>query len=497
MWLVDDSYTEGPFLSDHNGVLVIRDGIAEAMPALARLDAAVDFDEVGITRTTLPDHSGVDWERNVLWVKEKCFVVLDRMKAVKPGNYGFRCLWRTLGTATLDGNRLTTRQEATTPERKDAMHLVFGSDVRASFTEDREDFGGRWRGKYEHAEPVVNIHSQDATRELAVGEAFTFANLFYATNVAEPHDFDLAKIDDASALVTGEQRMLAGTADGGSTIGGVSLRAGPFLLRDQSLTAAAATSLTIDGKSVLTSQTSVAVSLDLSDRKLIVQADAPTAATVLGEARPLKTGQTAFEASRIARSSFARELDEAASRAAERQPGADQARSQDHGQRIRRLGVRRRLRCPRTRRVTETTSSPARRTEPACCLTPMARQLWRIKTEGRINAASVGDLNGDGRNEYVFASEDAHVYAVGSTGEELWRFRCPRYPKRSGKLGQARDVLVADLDGDGRAEVVVGANNIELHILDGGGKQLRSFHGSDPKMTFSNFSVVDLDGDGT
>ena len=114
VWLVDDSYTEGPFLSDHNGVLVVRDGIAEPMPALARLDAAVDFDEVGITRTTLPDHSGVDRRRNVLWIKEKCFVVLDRMMAVQPGDYGFRCRWRTLGTATLDGNRLTTRQERAT-----------------------------------------------------------------------------------------------------------------------------------------------------------------------------------------------------------------------------------------------------------------------------------------------------------------------------------------------------------------------------------------------
>jgi hypothetical protein len=124
------------------------------------------------------------------------------------------------------------------------------------------------------------------------------------------------------------------------------------------------------------------------------------------------------------------------------------------------------------------------------------KELWRIKTDGRINAVSVGDLNGDGHSEYVFASEDAHVYAVGATGQELWRFRCPRYPKRSSKLGQARDVLVADLDGDRKAEVIVGANNIELHVLDGTGKQRRSFHGSDSNMTFNNFSAVDLDGDG-
>ena len=495
VWLVDDSYTEGPFLSDHNGVLVVRDGIAEAMPALARLDAAVDCDEVGITRTTLPDHSGVDWQRNVLWVKERCFVVLDRMKAVKRGNYGFRCRWRTLGTATLDGNRLTTRQERATPERADAMHLVFGGDVKAGFSEDREVFGGRWRRQYEHSEPVVNIHSQDTTRELAAGEVFTFANLFYATNAHQPRQFSLAKIDDATALVTGEERMFCGTADGGSNFGGVSLDAGPFLLRQRSLTAAAATSITIDGVPVLTTATPVAVSLDLGGRKLVVQADMPTRATILGEARQLQEGQASFEARSIARTSFVRELDAAASRAEEWPQGADGVARKttanvavawnfDAGSTIRALV------CDGENLAVGTEDGAG------LLLNAQGKELWRIKTDGRINAASAGDLDGDGRNEYVFASEDAHVYAVGSTGEELWRFRCPRYPKRSGKLGQARDALIADLDGDGKAEVVVGANNIELHVLDGTGKQLRSFHGSDSHTTFNNFSVVDLDGDG-
>ncbi|MBT7302262.1 MAG: hypothetical protein HN849_22225, partial [Victivallales bacterium] len=143
VWLVDDSYTEGPFLSDHNGVLVTRDGIADPLPALSRLDVVADFADTALTRTTLPDHSGVDWERNILWVKEGCFVVLDRMRAVKPGNYAFRCLWRTLGTAGIEGNRLVTRQGEQTPERKDAMHLVFGDDVRGTVVEEREEFGSR------------------------------------------------------------------------------------------------------------------------------------------------------------------------------------------------------------------------------------------------------------------------------------------------------------------------------------------------------------------
>ena len=495
VWLVDDSYTEGPFLSDHNGVLVTCDGIAGAMPALARLDAAVDFDEVGITRTTLPDHSGVDWQRNVLWIKERCFVVLDRMNAVKPGNYGFRCLWRTLGTAELDGNRLTTRQEAATPERRDAMHLVFGRDVRPGLTEDREIFGRRWHGQYEHSEPMVNIHSQDTTRKLAAGEAFTFANLFYATNVAQTHNFSLAKIDDATALITGEESMLCGTADGGVTIGGVSLDAGPFLLRDRSLTAAAATSVTIDGVSVLSTETPVAVSLDLGSRKLIVQADAPTKATILGEVRRLQEGHATFEVSSIARTSFTRELDEATSRA--------QKAHLDVGRGARKttanVSVAWKFNAgSAVRALVHDGDSVVIGTEDGIgvLLNARGKELWRIEADGRINAVSAGELNGDGRNDYVFASEDAHVYAVGSTGQELWRFRCPRYPKRSGKFGQARDVLAADLDGDGKAEVIVGANNIELHVLDGTGRQLRSSHGSDSNMTFNNFSVVDLDGDG-
>ena len=496
VWLVDDSYTEGPFLSDHNGVLVTRDGVAGPMPACSRLDLAAEFADTGLTRTTLPDHSGVDWERNILWLKERCFIVLDRMKAVKPGTYAFRCLWRTLGTSGLVGDRLVTRQDETTPERKDAMHLVFGHDVRATVTEEQEDFGSRWRGKYEHAKPVVNLHSQDVSYELAQGGEFTFANLVYATNAAEPRNLDLTKLDERSVYMAGDEAMLAAIGDGGYSIGGVRADADLLLIRDTALVAGRVRSLMVDSTTILRCPSGVSVSLDLKARTLAVRTDKPVRVVIAGQTRELAPGLAELALPNVTRASFEPELAEAARRAGSARPadtGEPAARSTAN------VDVAWESRCgsPVGAMVADGERIACGADDgTAVLLDGQGKQLWRAKVEGRMNAVAAGDLDGDGRGELVFASEDAHVYAFSTGGKELWRFTCPPYPKRGGKRGQARDVHVADLDGDGKAEVIVGANNIELHVLTHEGKELRSFHGSDPKMTFGNFATADLDGDG-
>ena len=498
VWLVDDSYTEGPFLSDHNGVLVTRDGIAGPMPACSRLDLAVELADTGLTRTTLPNHSGVDWERNIIWLRERCFIVLDRMKAVKQGNYAFRCLWRTLGTAGIEGNRLVTRQGEKTPEREDAMHVVFGGDVRPTVTEEREEFGSRWRGKYEHAKPVVNIHSQDVSRELAPGEAFTFANLLVATNVAEPRDLGLTKLDDNSVYVAGDEAMLAVVGDAGYSVGGVRVEAGLVLIREGSLVAGGVRSLVVDSAPILTCAEDVSAALDPAARKLVVRSDAPVQVVVAGRTQQLEPGLTEVAVPNLARPSFGQELAEASRRASSaRASHADGPKATSTAN----VQLAWEFRCGSAVRAVVVVAAGERVVVGAddgtgVLLDGQGKELWRAKADGPMNAVATGDLDGDGQDEIVFAAEDAHVYAFSSGGEELWRSRCPPYPKRGGKRGQARDVHVADLDGDGKAEVVVGANNIELHILTHDGKERRSFHGSDPKMTFGNFATVDLDGDG-
>ena len=85
---------------------------------------------------------------------------------------------------------------------------------------------------------------------------------------------------------------------------------------------------------------------------------------------------------------------------------------------------------------------------------------------GRANALGVGDATGDGWPDVVTLSESTRVLTLFAGGPSGWRNLGSNTPG-----GQPRDVELGDLDGDGRAEVIVtDADGGRLLILgvDGG-----------------------------
>lgn len=114
-------------------------------------------------------------------------------------------------------------------------------------------------------------------------------------------------------------------------------------------------------------------------------------------------------------------------------------------------------------------------------------ELWRAGVHGGIDSSPIiGDFNGDGRLEVVATSlADASCYSVdASTGRRLWAYRFgPTYNCIHDENNICRPTggiyftehavcrsyttpLVADLDADGRLEIVVGSNNGTLAVLD-------------------------------
>ncbi|GAI96239.1 unnamed protein product, partial [marine sediment metagenome] len=85
-----------PQTIEHNTLIVLRDGMFELVPHLAGLAAMSDFDNIGMTQTYLNDYNGANWRRNIVWNKEKYFLVIDEVEALKPGDYGIRAVFRTL-----------------------------------------------------------------------------------------------------------------------------------------------------------------------------------------------------------------------------------------------------------------------------------------------------------------------------------------------------------------------------------------------------------------
>jgi hypothetical protein len=93
------------------------------------------------------------------------------------------------------------------------------------------------------------------------------------------------------------------------------------------------------------------------------------------------------------------------------------------------------------------------------------RELWRSPSLGPVAALTLGDTDGDGRGEVLAGSQDGRVYALTDDGQMLWDV-----PLQAAVLA----LDAGDVDGDARDEVVVGtwggagSAGGQVHLLDGG-----------------------------
>ncbi len=139
-----------------------------------------------------------------------------------------------------------------------------------------------------------------------------------------------------------------------------------------------------------------------------------------------------------------------------------------------------------TSTATFTPSPPPSPTSAPLPMTPLQVALrWRYPTNEMLWSLAIADLDGDGYEEVVVGSYDKHVYALTRDGQMLWRYR-------AGAAIYAVDA--GDLDGDGRAEVVVGADDNQVHALRSDGEALWRYRTGSRVITVL---TADLDGDGS
>ena len=120
-------------------------------------------------------------------------------------------------------------------------------------------------------------------------------------------------------------------------------------------------------------------------------------------------------------------------------------------------------------------------------------RLWKFQVPGKhmgmYHGPSMGDLDGDGQVELVFGTYDGKVYCLDAkSGKKRWEVDT----KDSYIMSPT---VIADLNQDGRSEVIVSAEHTT--VLDADGKMLWSRPCASPGDSATRgASIADLNGDG-
>jgi len=127
------------------------------------------------------------------------------------------------------------------------------------------------------------------------------------------------------------------------------------------------------------------------------------------------------------------------------------------------------------------------------CLSADGKLLWRFYgAKSRVSPAAVGDVDGDGAADIVYATDNGDVYCLDGYGRVKWRYNEMAPYGRSGPN-------LADLNGDGKCEVLITRSNAGnatcLMALDGKtGTYL--WRTKDVMQGYVSNAVVDFKGDG-
>jgi hypothetical protein len=118
---------------------------------------------------------------------------------------------------------------------------------------------------------------------------------------------------------------------------------------------------------------------------------------------------------------------------------------------------------------------------------PYWKRYWKA---GEVEKVLAADINGDGRKEVIFAAANMHIHACDPQGNLLWRFK---------QYGVCTSILAADLTGDGKMEVIGGPAKITCYstcnVINKAGKTISQFPNDGWASALTAICTADLDGD--
>lgn len=133
-------------------------------------------------------------------------------------------------------------------------------------------------------------------------------------------------------------------------------------------------------------------------------------------------------------------------------------------------------------------------------LTTDAGVLWRVSKgeakrvatvgRGAESGVAVADLDGDGELDYVVGGGDAALHVFDSRGKER-----PGFPyKMSYRISGVP--ALGDINDDGQVDIVVGSQDFKIHAIDLHGKPLDGFPVETGYRVYAGVALADMNGDG-
>ncbi len=429
-------FDSGYFVPDtieHNTLVIFRDGLFEPVPRLTGLSALGDLDRIGMTQTYLNGYNGANWRRNIIWNKERYFLVIDEVEAVEPGDYSLLAVFRTISQGKPEVD--TDRVRATYKNR--AFNIVSNSYAQIKLAGTLPPVGER------HA------IMQNLTPQLQRGEVARFMNLLYADD-AEGWKYDMVPADDAAVMIKSPQGYALAGVGPARAIAGVELDATHFHVASDGFALTAGRALTVGEVSFTADRpVNIEINLGAAARGIIETAQA----TVL---RLPAVGDTV---QLDGRSTPVRSV-----------PGGAELTVGPGKHRLAFRPVAERLPLPSWDALYEQLSrrhqqrlaqvqGPAtgRPLQPAWQLENLTTDNKGNTVPAAVKAMVAKDLNGDGRDE-VIALAASSVKCINAEGQIVWEHAL--------EGAQALSMDAYDLDGDGHPEVVVGGNDAKLYCFD-------------------------------
>ncbi len=537
MWLAELDYIwKRP--RHHSSVVSICDGESVEVPPLVGLKWAEDFGEAAFTRTAVPEYDGVDWTRDIFWVKGKFLLVADSLKLLKDADYDLRCLWRTLGEVRQEGSELTVEQEGVFFRIRNA-----DDSDKSLVTEAPRVAGTDPYEAYAYADGLIRIFNQHKALHGQSGDVERYFNLMAAGSEAEVDACRIERIGEGLVRVEHpDGSTVFGVAEGEAQVGGFRIAAEAFALTEASIVLLNGRGLWA-GEALFESEAPVHLVVYPGEGRGEVRVKEETRVRVRNMPGICFDGEVAPALDRLSAGTHKMAfepgfLDALSGAVRSGAPYTHRRVPKAHGfvpkdtlplRPIWEAQVEAPVRCADTRgkstavgtsggqvllldrdgqvlwahetgaevravHLTDLEEGGLLAGGRDCALTlfdSAGRVCWRrafAESHGvdqNVNAVTTADLTGDGEKVILTATDGWLVWALTPDGEEIWQRQIEHHA--------ARTLVIGDVEGDGKQEILVGAEYYTSNLLEADGGIRWTVRGG---PCFTALALVDLNGDG-